>query len=66
MSTYDLYQFASDQDLILGWHKFDAEDDEAALAIGEGLAQQAPLELWQDNRLVKRWESPAGPSPRGA
>ena len=66
MITYDLYQFASDQELILGWHKFDAEGDEAAMAIGNALAQQAPLELWQDSRLVKRWESVAGQSPPAA
>jgi hypothetical protein len=57
MKTYDLYLFASDREIILGWHSFDADGDEPAVEVAAGLAQQGPLELWQDERLVKRWEA---------
>jgi hypothetical protein len=55
MKTYDLYLFASDREIILGWHSFDADGDERAVEVAAGLAQPGPLELWQDERLVKRW-----------
>lgn len=56
MKTYDLYLFVSKGDLIRGWHSFPAETDAVAIAVAEGLAQQAPLELWREESLVKRWE----------
>lgn len=57
MKTYDLYLYATDRELILGWHRFEAEGDETAVQIAVGLAeQQTPLELWQDQSLIKRWE----------
>lgn len=55
MKTYDLYMFAADGEVILGWHSFDAADERAALEIAEGLVQQPPAELWQDSTLVRRW-----------
>ena len=57
MKTYDLYSFATGQKLILGWHSFEAEGDEPALQVAEDLAQRSPMELWQDARLIKRWEA---------
>jgi hypothetical protein len=56
MKTYDLYLFVADSDLIGGWHRFEAQSDEAAIAVAEGLAQRDPLELWRESSLVKRWE----------
>ena len=56
MNTYDLYLFAPAGELIRGWHSFEAECDGAATEVAEGLAQQAPLELWREGFLVKRWE----------
>ena len=56
MKTYDLYQFVSKGGLIRGWHAFEAEGDEAAIEVAEGLAKQTPLELWRDGCLIKRWE----------
>ena len=58
MKTYDLYMFLSESNLIGGWHSFEAESDGAAIEVAEGLAQQFPLELWQEGSLVKRWEQP--------
>lgn len=55
MKTYDLYLFAADWKIILGWHKFDASDDEAAIEVAQALVNQPPVELWRDGLLVKRW-----------
>ena len=59
MQTYDLYMFASGQAILLGWHRFEADDDEAAVALADGLAKHPPLELLRDGVLVKRWDAPA-------
>ncbi len=56
LKAYELYLFAPDGKVVVGWHSFDAKDDEAAAEIADGLAQQALLELWQGSTLVKRWE----------
>lgn len=56
MKTYDLYLFAGDRQVILGWHSFEAENDEAALEIAQPLVTEPPVELWQDSTLVQRWE----------
>jgi hypothetical protein len=56
METYELHHFAGDGKLPIGWHRFEAADDEAALEIAEALAILPPMELWRDNFLVKRWE----------
>ena len=56
IKTYDLYLFASDGGVILGWHSFEARNDEAALEIAQPLVTQPPVELWQDSTLVKRWD----------
>ena len=54
--TYDLYMFAENKDVVLGWHSFEAEAHQDALDLAEGLVQQPPAELWQGTALVKRWE----------
>ena len=56
MKTFDLYLFAPEGKMILGWHKFEAADDEAAIENARGLVTQPPVELWRENMLVKRWE----------
>ena len=56
MRTYDLYMFAADGKVIQGWHKFEAADDDAALAIAKALVKQPPVELWRESILVKKWE----------
>ena len=57
MKTYDLYLFNTGQEVISGWHSFDAAEDEDALKIAEGLVTQRPAELWQASALVKRWDN---------
>jgi len=58
MKIYDLYLFVPDTEVIGGWHKFDAASDEAAIEVAQGLAHEAPLELWRESTLVRRWEEP--------
>jgi hypothetical protein len=56
MKTYDLHQFAANGTVPIGWHRFEAADDEAALDIAQALAILPPMELWEDGILIKRWE----------
>lgn len=64
MRTYDLYLFAEEGNVIVGWHRFDAPQDSEALAIAEGLVWHPPAELWQAGALVKRWDDQS-PAQRG-
>ena len=56
VKTYDLYLFGHASDVIVGWHKFDSEDDEAAVALVAALSLTGPHELWCDVALVMRWD----------
>jgi hypothetical protein len=38
------------------FREFEAEGDEAALSLAEGLHNDAPMELWNRDRKLKRWE----------
>jgi hypothetical protein len=46
---------SSENELLVGWHKFEAENDDAAIEIAEGLVRQTASQLWQEERLVKHW-----------
>ena len=65
MKTYDLYLFGPLTDIIVGWHKFDSEGDEAATKTAVSMALAGAQELWRDNLLVKRWDEPLAPAPLG-
>ncbi len=54
---YDLYVYNADGGVVIHWQKFEAADDEAAIALASELSVQAPRELWRDQLLVKRWET---------
>jgi len=56
VKTYDLYTFGAHPDVIVGWHKFESEDDEAAMALAAAMVVHGPSELWHNAVLVKRWE----------
>ena len=56
MKTYDLYMFASGQAILLGWHRFEAVDEAAAIELAGGLARHPPLELHCEGLLIKRWD----------
>jgi hypothetical protein len=54
--TYDLYLLDPDSRVALGWHKFDAASDKAAIELAQPLITQPPVELWQAEKLVRTWE----------
>ena len=56
LKIYDLYLLARDRGVILGWHSFEAEDDQAAIEIASRLVTQPPVELWLEGNRVKRWD----------
>lgn len=56
MKTYDLYLFDVGPETLLGWHSFVAADEKTALEIAQALVLQPPAELWQEGRIVKRWD----------
>ena len=39
-------------------HEFFARDDAAAVQISAGWRERRGMELWQRDRLVKRWDGP--------
>jgi hypothetical protein len=59
MITYDLYLFAKEGGVVVGWHRFDALQDSDALEIADRLVSQPPAELWRDDSLVKQWDGKA-------
>jgi hypothetical protein len=56
MNTYDLYLFAKEGGVVVGWHRFDALQDSDALEIADRLVSQPPAELWRGGDLVKQWD----------
>jgi hypothetical protein len=55
MKSYDLYLYDPDQKLVIGWHAFERQHDEAAIEYAEALTQSAPMELWEGRNLLKTW-----------
>ena len=53
---YRLFFFAVDGKHIEGVHEFEAQDDEEAITISAGCDDGRPMELWQRDRRVKRWD----------
>jgi hypothetical protein len=37
-------------------HEFEAEHDEAAILVSESWREGRKMELWQRDRLIKRWD----------
>jgi hypothetical protein len=56
LKTYDLYLLDPDSRLPIGWHKFDAASDKAAIELAHPLTIRPPGELWQAEKLVRNWE----------
>jgi hypothetical protein len=38
------------------FREFEAEDDHAAVGVAEGWADGSPMELWNRDRRLQRWE----------
>ncbi|HYX45247.1 MAG TPA: hypothetical protein VE820_00260 [Sphingomicrobium sp.] len=61
MPYFRLYYFDRFSGHIDHFREFDAEDDGAAVAVAEGWSDGRPMELWNRERRLKRWESVAEP-----
>ena len=57
MLYYRLYYFDRFSGHIDHFREFEAEDDAAAVVIAEGWSGGRPMELWNRERRLKRWES---------
>lgn len=52
---YRLYFFNGPGRFVMA-HEFEAPQDEIAILIAEGWREGRGMELWQQNRKVRRWE----------
>ena len=50
---YFMHRFSGHIDFF---REFEAEDDDCAIAIAEGWIEDRPMELWNLERKLKRWE----------
>jgi hypothetical protein len=58
MRYYRLYFMDRFTGHIDHFREFEAEDDDAALGIAEDWREGRPMELWNRQRKVKRWDAP--------
>ena len=56
MRRYDLYMYSDSTNVIVDWQKVEAHSLDAAMQIALRRQKQAPMELWQEGRLIRRWE----------
>lgn len=61
MPYFRLYYFDRFSGHIDHFREFDAEDDGAAVAVAEGWSDGRPMELWNRERRLKRWEGVGEP-----
>ena len=59
MRYYRLYFMDRFTGHIEHFREFEAEDDEAALAISESWREPQPMELWNRQRRLKCWDDPS-------
>ncbi len=57
MPYFRLYYFGRFSGHIDHFREFDAEDDDAAVAVAERWNDGRPMELWNRERRLKQWES---------
>ena len=56
MAYYRLYHLHGPNYEVESFHEFDAENDDAAIAMGETWRAINPMELWQGHRKVHWWD----------
>jgi hypothetical protein len=56
MRYYRLYFMHRFSGHIDHFREFEADDDEAALGVAEGWRDDWPMELWNRERKLKRWD----------
>lgn len=59
---YRLYFFDRFSGHIDDFREFEAADDAAAVAIADGWVDGRAMELWNRERRLKRWSTPALPN----
>jgi hypothetical protein len=59
MRYYRLYFMDPFSGHIEHFREFEAEDDETALAIAGGWRETRPMELWNGDRKLMRWDDPS-------
>ena len=57
MAFYRIYLLRGPRNEVESFHEFNAEDDDAAITVSEGMRRENAMELWSDHRKVQRWES---------
>lgn len=57
MTFYRIYHLRGPRNEVENFHEFDAEDDNAAIAVAETMRRPNAMELWSDHRKVRRWEN---------
>jgi hypothetical protein len=62
MRYYRLYYLDRGSGHIDHFREFEAEDDPAALVTAEGWRENRPMELWNRQRKLKRWDTPSAAS----
>ena len=60
MPYYRLYFMDRFSGHIAHFREFEADDDPAALGIAERWADGSPMELWNRERKLRRWEEAIG------
>ena len=53
---YDLYVFSDSTDVIVDWQKVEVHGLDAAMEFALRRQKQAPIELWREGRLIRRWD----------
>ncbi len=61
MLYYRLYYFDRFSGHIDHFREFEAEDDAAATTVAQQWGTGAPMELWNRERRLKRWETEPSP-----
>jgi hypothetical protein len=56
MNYYRLYFMHRFSGHIDHFREFEAENDERAIAVAEGWREDQPMELWNRERKLQRWE----------
>ena len=56
MIYYRLYYLDRFSGHIDHFREFEADGDEAAIDLAQGLANGRPMELWNRHRKLKRWD----------
>jgi hypothetical protein len=59
MLYYRLYYFDRFSGHIDHFREFEAEDDLSAVGVAERWSDGRPMELWNRQRRLKRWEAPS-------